>query len=70
MGYSQTIITPANNVAIPIPGYMNTFKEADRNNGEENRNRQDNYGRKTRTPAPKVNPNNKKATKKRSEEKV
>jgi hypothetical protein len=50
--YSQSITTEANFVPIPVPAYMNTFKEADRY-GEERQNDENTQGRKTRSPAPK-----------------
>ncbi len=32
MEYSSSVVTPAHNVAIPIPGFMNTFKAPDETN--------------------------------------
>ena len=54
LNYSQTIVTPENIMPIPIPGYMNTFKEPDRYGEKDKKRGENNYGRKTRTPAPKV----------------
>jgi hypothetical protein len=42
-------------IPIPIPGFMNTFQRTDTE--EERRREQDNYGRRTRTPAPRANRN-------------
>ena len=44
--------TGGHTIPIPIPGYMNTFKEPDRY-GEENKNKNQ-QGRNTRSPAPEV----------------
>jgi len=30
MEYSSSVVTPGHTIPIPIPGYMNTFKEPDR----------------------------------------
>lgn len=54
MDYSQTIVTPENIIPIPVPAYLNTFKENDKYDEEDKKNNRDNKGRKTRTPAPKV----------------
>ncbi len=69
LNYSQTIVTPERIIPIPIPGYMNTFKEPDRY-GEKDKKNKDTYERKTRTPAPKVNKNNKPDNRRRSGESV
>ena len=53
--YSQTIVTPAHTIPIPIPAYMNTFKEPDRYDKQGN-TKKDEKGRKTRSPAPDVKP--------------
>jgi len=53
--YSQEITTAAHTIPIPIPGYMNTFKEPDRYD-EEWKPRKGEQERKTRSPAPKVKP--------------
>ncbi|MCX6824515.1 MAG: hypothetical protein NT085_05320 [candidate division SR1 bacterium] len=55
LGYSQEITTAAHTIPIPIPGYMNTFKEPDRYD-EEGKPRKGEQERKTRSPAPKVKP--------------
>ncbi len=57
--YSQTIITPAHTIPIPFPTHMNTFKEPDRYD-EQSKPRRDEQGRKTRSPAPKVEKQTKK----------
>jgi len=55
MEYYAGTTTPENIIPIPIPGYMNTFNEADKNNKEnKNNNNKDIYGRKTISPPPKV----------------
>jgi len=55
LNYSQTIVTPERIIPVPIPGYMNTFKEPDRyGKKEKDKNNKNTYGRKTRTPPPKV----------------
>lgn len=60
LGYSQTMVTPEHIIPIPIPGYMNTFKESDRYYKEDKKStkkdkwNEDIQERKTRSPAPKV----------------
>jgi len=54
MDYTTATYTPEHIIPIPIPGFMNTFKEPDTNNEQKKKNGEDNYGRKTRSPAPKV----------------
>jgi len=51
LDYSQTITTAGHTIPIPIPGYMNTFKEPDRY-GEETRNTQDEQGRRQNRDTP------------------
>ena len=71
LNYSQDITTAAHIVPIPIPAYMNTFKEPDRYGEEKNqKNTEERQGRKTRSPAPKVdkNPQNDRPARRRSGE--
>ncbi len=62
MEYYTANITPGQNIPIPIPGLMNTFKEPDRYGEKDkpNKTNQDTYERRTRTPAPKIEKTNKK----------
>ncbi|MEI8008932.1 MAG: hypothetical protein WCI00_06160 [bacterium] len=70
MDYSHTITTAAHTIPIPIPGYMNTFKEPDRYD-EQGNHRRNEDGRRTRSPAPDVRPQTEnKPTRRRSGESV
>lgn len=75
MEYSTATITPENIIPIPVPGYMNTFKEPDRYEEDKNKKNtsgEDTYERKTRTPAPvvKKQTKNDKPPRRRSGERV
>lgn len=56
--YTNTIGTPENIIPIPIPGFMNTFKEPDQTD-EQKRNEDNQQTRITRSPAPKTSKQNK-----------
>ena len=70
LDYSHTITTAAHTIPIPIPGYMNTFKEPDRYD-EQGNHRRNEEGRRTRSPAPDIRPQTEnKPTRRRSGESV